>query len=177
MNPSRGSDRITPAALACVAASAAHLWHQPLWPLWAYALCALMALFGLLAGARLIKPGPGAGWVQVFFPVLGLVFALAGLRAVWHAERLLAPDLEGRDLTVVGVISALPQRTEDSLRFRLSIESAHWQGQRVTVPAEVLLGWYAGRWGHQDHASIPALRAGERWRMVLVAPAPGIPAQ
>lgn len=167
MNPSRGSDRITPAALACVAASAAHLWHQPLWPLWAYALCALMALFGLLAGARLIKPGPGAGWVQVFFPVLGLVFALAGLRAVWHAERLLAPDLEGRDLTVVGVISALPQRTEDSLRFRLSIESAHWQGQRVTVPQEVLLGWYAGRWGHQDHASIPALRAGERWRMVV----------
>jgi hypothetical protein len=37
-----------------------------------------MALFGLRAGARLIKPGPGAGWVQVFFPVLGLVFALAG---------------------------------------------------------------------------------------------------
>ena len=44
MNPNRGSDRITPAALACVAASAAHLWHQPLWPLWTYVLCAGMAL-------------------------------------------------------------------------------------------------------------------------------------
>jgi competence protein ComEC len=103
----------------------------------------------------------------VFFSVWGLVFALAGLRAVWHAEQLLAPDLEGRDLSVVGVVSALPQRTEDSLRFRLAIESAHWQGQRVAVPPEVLLGWYAGRWGNQDHASIPALRAGDRWRMVV----------
>jgi len=167
MNPNRGSDRITPAALACVAASAAHLWHQPLWPLWAYALCAGMAMLGLLLGARLLKRWPGTGWMPVFFLVWGLVFALAGLRAVCHAERLLAPDLEGRDLSVVGVVSALPQRTEDSLRFRLSIESAHWQGQRVALPPEVLLGWYAGRWGHQDHANIPALRAGERWRMVV----------
>ena len=167
MNPNRGSDRITPAALACVAASAAHLWHQPLWPLWTYALCAGMALVGLLWGGRLLKRWPGTGWASVFFSVWGLVFALAGLRAVWHAEQLLAPDLEGRDLSVVGVVSALPQRTEDSLRFRLAIESAHLQGQRVAVPPEVLLGWYAGRWGHQDHASIPALRAGERWRMVV----------
>ena len=53
MNPSRGSDRITPAALACVAASAAHLWHQPLWPPWAYALCAVLALLGFWAARRL----------------------------------------------------------------------------------------------------------------------------
>jgi hypothetical protein len=59
MNPSRGSDRITPAALACVAASAAHLWHQPLWPLLAYALCALMAMFGLLLGGSLGLTAPG----------------------------------------------------------------------------------------------------------------------
>ena len=151
MNPSRGTDRITPAALACVAASAAHLWHQPLWPIWAYAMCALMALVALLWGGRLLKRWPGCGWLPVFFSVWGLVFALAGMRAVWHAERLLAPDLEGRDLTVVGVVSALPQRTEDSLRFRLAIETAEWQGQRVKAPPEVLLGWYAGRWGLQDH--------------------------
>jgi ComEC/Rec2-related protein len=130
-------------------------------------MCALMALVALLWGGRLLKRWPGYGWLPVFFSVWGLVFALAGMRAVWHAERLLAPDLEGRDLTVVGVVSALPQRTEDSLRFRLAIETAEWQGQRVKAPPEVLLGWYAGRWGLQDHASIPALRAGERWRMVV----------
>ena len=128
MNPNRGNDRMTPAALACVAGSAAHLWHPALWPLWAYALCAVAALAWLLLVVRRTPHGSSLAWVHVFFPVLGLVFALAGLRAVWHAEHLLAPDLEGRDLSVVGVISALPQRTEDSLRFRLAIESAHWQG-------------------------------------------------
>jgi len=167
MNPNRGSDRITPAALACVAASAAHLWHQPLWPLWAYAICAALGLLCFLAAVRLDRQGLRAGWLAVLVAVSAAVFALAGMRAVWQSENLLAPDLEGRDLSVVGVISALPQRTDDSLRFRLAIESAHWQGQRVAVPPEVLLGWYAGRWGHQDHASIPALRAGERWRMVV----------
>ena len=57
MNPNRGQDRITPAALACVAASAAHLWHQPLWPLWAYAICAALGLLYFLAAVRLDRQG------------------------------------------------------------------------------------------------------------------------
>ena len=167
MTPSRGHDRITPACLACIWATACHLWHEPLWPLWAYALCAMPAGVWLWPRSHRPSTGLGAGVWQVFLPVLGLVFALAGLRALWQAERMLAPPREGRDLSVVGVVSALPQRSEDSLRFRLAIESAHWQGQSVNLPPEVLLGWYAGRWGVQDHASAPDLQAGERWRMVV----------
>ena len=167
MNPNRGKDRITPAALACVAATACHLWHQPLWASAAYVACGLAALCCVWLGGRVSRLWPRMAWVQVFFPVLGLVFAVAGLRAVWHAERLLSPHLEGRDVTVVGVVSALPQRTEDSLRFRLAIESAHWQGERVSLPPEILLGWYSGRWGFQEHGSAPDLKAGERWRMVV----------
>ena len=167
MNPNRGKDRITPAALACVAATACHLWHQPLWASAAYVACGLAALCCVWLGGRVSRLWPRMAWVQVLFPVLGLVFAVAGLRAVWHVERLLSPHLEGRDVTVVGVVSALPQRTEDSLRFRLAIESAHWQGERVSLPPEVLLGWYSGRWGFQEHGSAPDLRAGERWRMVV----------
>jgi len=167
MNPSRGTDRITPAALACVAASAVHLWHQALWPLWAYALCAAASSLCLFIYARFARHGRWVGGLAVFLSAFGVVFALAGLRAVWHADRILSPHWEGRDLSVVGVVSSLPQRTEDSLRFRLAIESAQWQGQPVSVPPEVLLGWYGGRWGAQENASIPALRAGERWHMVV----------
>ncbi|NBY06164.1 MAG: DUF4131 domain-containing protein [Betaproteobacteria bacterium] len=163
----RRPDPITPACLACVLATAAHLWHAPLWPLWAYGLCLTPTLAWLWPWFFHARPQVSSVWWRVFLPVLGGVFALAGLRAVWHDQQMLEPSLEGRDVLVVGVVSGLPQRTEDSLRFRLAIESAQWQGQNVRLPAEVLLGWYAGRWGAQEHAQVPRLQAGERWRMVV----------
>ncbi len=167
MSIRRGPDRITPACLACVLATAAHLWHAPLWPWWAYGLCLMPAWVWLRPRSQHTTPQAVTVLWRVFVPVWAVVFALGGLRAVWQEQHLLAPSLEGRDVQVVGVVSALPQRTEDSLRFRLAIESAQWQGQSVDLPAEVLLGWYAGRWGAQEHAPVPRLQAGERWRMVV----------
>ena len=58
MNPNRGKDRITPAALACVAATACHLWHQPLWASAADVACGLAALCCVWLGGRVSRLWP-----------------------------------------------------------------------------------------------------------------------
>jgi competence protein ComEC len=75
----------------------------------------------------------------------GLVAAgWATLRAEQRLAERLAPALEGRDLTVIGVVDELPQPFDRGLRFRLRIE-------RCVAP--------------RDATAPPAVRAGERWQL------------
>src|SRR6185503_8255856 len=95
---------------------------------------------------------PGAGWLVLAACLLGPLFrkkfltlasafavgfcwalALAHLRL---ADRL-APELEGRDLEVVGVVAGLPALGERGVRFEFEPESA-----AVKLPAKILLSWY-----------------------------------
>jgi predicted membrane metal-binding protein len=66
----------------------------------------------------------GAVWHSVVWCVLSctLAFALAGARASHYVQTALNPALEGRTLHVVGIVANLPQRTEDSARFRFEVE-------------------------------------------------------
>ncbi len=133
------SDQVYPAALACGAAAvlAAWRWHR-------HATAVL---------------------------VLGLVGALVmGLGASgWRAGLLLDDGLpgaiEGRDITVTGVVATLPQVSPSGLRFRFDVESATAGDVAVRIPAQIALGWYNGF--HEEAAlSAPqqSLRAGQRWR-------------
>ena len=87
------------------------------------------------------------------------------------ADRL-APELEGRDLEVIGVVSGLPVQTQRALRFDFEVESAREAGARnVSVPAKLRLAWY--RAAAQEQGDEPPvadgelrpLHPGERWRI------------
>jgi competence protein ComEC len=96
-----------------------------------------------------------AWWRRVF--LLPAAFALGFLWAAGFAQlRLadrLAPELEGRDLAVTGVVTGLPAPTERSTRFTFEPEPS---GTRL--PARILLSWYAPS---------PAVHPGERWWLTL----------
>jgi competence protein ComEC len=75
----------------------------------------LLAL-GMLAVLRLhvLAAASTLGW---FLACTVLVFALTGGRAsVFDAHRL-APTLEGKDIFLTGVITAMPQRNDLALCF------------------------------------------------------------
>ena len=132
-----------------------------------------------------------AGWLSVLMAVVlaaGLGFGLTAWRATEFARHALNPALEGQDLLVTGVVRAMPQRSDEAVRFRMVVESALQQGQPVTLPPQILLGWYAGFGGRSNLPSENTtdpdewalalqrqpqnLRAGERWQMTLRLKAP-----
>ena len=118
-----------------------------------------------------------------------LGFGLTGWRACAFQTTALNPSLEGRDINVTGTVLAMPQIGEDAVRFRLDIDSARLDGQSVTLPPQIMLGWYSGFAGRETKKS-PAeisdpselmlelqrqpqpLRAGERWQMTVRLKAP-----
>jgi len=120
---------------------------------------------------------------------LALGLGLTGLRALAFQGQALAPELEGRDIVVIGTVVAMPQRAEDALRFRLRLESAHLDGQAVVLPPEIQLSWYAGffmappqetlsQGADSSEATLQLqrqpqpMRAGERWQMTARLKAP-----
>src|SRR5919204_1253355 len=117
---------MTLAALA-FAAGAALLQLQPALPAlgWALMLVPLLVL-GLRYRGALVAAALAAG------------FFWAAACAHWRMGDWLAPELEGRDIAVVGVVAALPAITERGMRFEFDVEGA--DGGRL--PKKVLLSWY-----------------------------------
>ena len=104
-------------------------------------------------------------WLVLFACAAGYGWA-AGFAHLRMADRL-AAELEGRDLTLVGVVSSLPVIGERSVRFEFDIESA--PGTEVKLPQKVQLSWYrSGFTNAADEAPAslddPAgVHPGERW--------------
>lgn len=138
--------------------------------------------------------GPGVARRGQQTALAWLLALAAGVLAGWAATdgraaarlaQALAPELEGEDLQVVGLISGMPTRRVEGLRFRFEIESARWRGRPLEigpqVPAAVSLGWYvqAGQGSRANDAvegdAAAAARwpldtlpqAGQRWRFTL----------
>jgi competence protein ComEC len=116
---------------------------------------------------------------------LALGWGSTGLRAVVFQDQALAPALEGVDVQVVGIVTAMPQRSEAGLRFRLQVESAQRVDtaapQPVTLPPQIYLSWYSALQRSEDPAAVPFatlqqgsadLRAGERWALTVRLKAP-----
>jgi competence protein ComEC len=105
--------------------------------------------------------------------VLGctLAFAQAGARASHYAQSTFNPALEGSTLQAVGIVANLPQRMEDSARFRFEVESARDNdGALVQLPPQLLLGWYGNRLNGRDdkvQASPADLRPGDCWQFAV----------
>ena len=140
---------MTLAALAFAAGAAALQLQAELPGAW---WAVLVPLLGL----------PARRWRFLFIPlafVIGFFWAaaLAHLRmADW-----LAPELEGRDLEVVGVVSSLPALGERSVRFEFEVESAPG-GARL--PHKLLLSWHRTPLSEEGAALLEqAVHPGERW--------------
>ena len=130
-----------------------------------------------------------AGVLLVCLMALLLGFGLTGWRAGAFQATALNPSLEGRDIAVTGTVLTMPQIGEDAVRFRLALESARLDGRVVTLPPQIMLGWYSG-FGLRERKSTPVessdasglaldlqrqpqpLRAGERWQMTVRLKAP-----
>jgi competence protein ComEC len=188
---------ITPLALGWIAGTALQLQQGQLWAgevYWGLAAAALMSAYIatridvsrfawvrspsaliLRASAEAgVQAAVGLALVATLSAVLA--FAQAGARASHYAQTVLNPALEGRTLQVVGIVANLPQRTEDSARFRFEVESARdSDGARVQLPPQLLLGWYGNRLnGSDDNVQAPPadLRPGDRWQLAVRLKAP-----
>jgi competence protein ComEC len=95
--------------------------------------------------------------------LLGCTLALLGgvVYADWRADLRLAESLpsaiEGEDIVIEGYIADLPDRGERGTRFLFRARQ-----RPAGVPENLSLSWYAD--GKQ---AIPALRAGEAWRLTV----------
>src|SRR5438105_12582176 len=144
---------MTLAALA-FAAGAALLQLVPALPALGWALCVPVLL---VAGSRHRA-------VLVAAPLAAGVFWAAAC-AHWRMGDWLPSELEGRDLAVVGVVSALPAITERGVRFELEVEGADTR----RLPKTLLLSWYGNTSVEEAPASPLAggVHAGERWAFTV----------
>jgi competence protein ComEC len=93
----------------------------------------------------------------------GLLWAawLAGLRL----DDALPAQWEGRDIQLVGVVAAMPQPYERSLRFEFDVERV--LTPEAVVPAHIALSWWGSAARGEQPATPPELRAGERWQLTV----------
>lgn len=126
---------------------------------------------GALAWVGLRRSGLGPPWnAGRRVALLGLAFALglgwAGWRAQLGMADQLAPDLEGRDLTLTGVVAALPQATPRGWRFEFQPDAPGIPAGKGAaprdLPSRLLLSWYRDKDG-----ALPLLQPGQRWRLTL----------
>jgi competence protein ComEC len=179
-----------PVLFGFVAGAALQLQQRGLWDAGLYAGIAGTAtvLAGLVATATSpAKAAWSARSLATLVLALAAGFALTGLRAATFQAGALAPALEGQDIEVTGRVLAMPQRSDDGLRFRFAVERARLDGQPVVLPPQLYLGWYAG-FGSREPVDVESLdapaallalqrqpqnlRAGETWRMTVRLKAP-----
>ncbi len=170
---------MAPALAGLVSGSALQL-QQPV--LWAWPAYGLMCLAGALLPFSLSLRTKAAARAEVRTALLLLgfallAFALCGLRAARFQSQALDPALEGRDIAVIGVIAAMPQRNETGVRFRLEVEAAAASDGPVRIPPQLYLGWYGSAVPAGDdllelQRQVPELQAGERWQMTVRLKAP-----
>ncbi|MDZ4356531.1 MAG: competence protein ComEC, partial [Variovorax sp.] len=112
--------------------------RQPL--LWEAGVYAALLLAGLVGGWLLWRGRGGRLAVLALSLACGAMAGagLAGWRATAYADGALAPQLEGRDLRLTGVVSQMPQHGEIGTRFRFDVETAQWaEASRDAAPPTV----------------------------------------
>jgi len=142
-----------------------------------------LAAIAFAAGAAFLQQQaalPALGWLwslPVFFSLIAwkrhcavpACFAIGFLWAAgwahWRMADRLAPELEGRDIAVVGVVASLPATGERALRFEFEVESAPG-GEKL--PGRLLLSWYrSSAWEEAPAVLAGAVHPGERWLLTL----------
>ena len=157
-------------ALAWLVGVAVHLQQRALGPAVVGMTAVGVGALGLIAAWRWRRwrRWSGGAWLAALLGVALLAFGASDWRAAQRLAEALPAALEGRDLSVTGVVASLPQRSAAGLRFRFEVESAALDGAPVRLPERLAIGWYRG--AHEDAAEgqpRSELRAGQRWRLTL----------
>ena len=165
-----------PGLLAFVLGTGLQLQQSALYPSWAYTGLLLLALAGPLVLSLAGRLGGRLSCLLLLSCALS-GFGLTGWRASAYSAQALSPQLEGRDVLVTGLVAGMPQWHESGLRFRLALETASAQGVAVRLPEKIDLSWYSGpvvgaQAGFELQVQPQALRAGERWQMMVRLKAP-----
>jgi competence protein ComEC len=145
---------MTLAALA-FAAGAAALQIQPVLPALGWSLVILpLAAASVRYRAALIPLAGAAG------------FFWAAACAQWRVGDWLQPELQGRDIAIVGVVSSLPAIAERSVRFEFDVE---WADGGARLPGKLLLAWYRSASLEEDAPALLAamVHPGERWAFTV----------
>ena len=142
---------------------AAWLQQRPELPglLWIYAFAAVLV-------ARWVSPAPvGPHRLLLLRTADALLCLAAGFlwaALVAHiklADRL-APEWEGRDIELSGVVASLPQVSERGVRFEFDV--ARVMTPLAQVPRHITLTWYSEAEASAAIAPAPP-RPGERWQL------------
>jgi competence protein ComEC len=158
------------ALLGAILGAACQLQQAQLWSL---ATDSALGLGGIaLLGAAARPSAHRYRGVAVLLGAAALAFSLAAARSVQFAQQAISPSLEGREIVLVGMVPAMPQRNEDGLRFRLEVESASIGADPVRLPPELALGWYGAFGGDDPQRQPQDVRAGERWQLTARLKAP-----
>ncbi len=142
-----------------IAGTALQLQQVALWPLVVYGAIGASSSLGLWWFSR-ARHGFGVLMVAVC-----LAISVTGMRASAFADLALAPSLEGRSLLLTGIVTGLPQRSDQGQRFGFEVISALDGETEVSVPDSWLLGWYG--------VPVPRdLVPGQTWRFQVRVKAP-----
>jgi competence protein ComEC len=156
--------------LAWLAGTASQLQQPALWRTSSTAVCVALALVGIAAALLWQRRATAAVPSRLAHALLcAAVAALAFGTTAWRAEaRLaerLAPELEGRDLLLTGVVDRMPQLAPDGFRFVLAVQGGSLDGAPIVPPPLVSLSWSPS--GDDGALAGPhvELTAGQRWRL------------
>lgn len=162
--------RLALAIVAWLLGIALQLQQARLWPEALYIAGLALALATLPVARWRLRVGRSE------LPAMALICIALGAAAFcstgWRAGARLAEQLpaalQGQDLLLTGAIAALPRSAPDGRRFVFEVEHARHLGEPVQVPARVALGWYGGFASDTTAAeSVPELRAGQRWQLLV----------
>ncbi|MGE8363494.1 DNA internalization-related competence protein ComEC/Rec2 [Cupriavidus sp.] len=97
-----------------------------------------------------------SGWARAALIALSVLagFGWSAWRAELRLGERLAPELEGVDLLLGGVVAGLPAQAPRGQRFVFALDETQIHGMASGIPSHVLLSW--------DDAP-PGLRPGERY--------------
>lgn len=144
------------------------LQWQPQLPSMSFLLLTLLLAAAAWLASRLGAARRLGSWTRGLGPfsvvLLGVVWA--GLCADHRLADQLALEDEGRDITLVGVISSLPQPLAEGVAFDFRVERVL---DKVTaVPERLSLAWYPLPARKTRAAvAVPEVHAGERWQLTV----------
>lgn len=128
-----------------------------------------LIMFGALLTALSLRFARGAAFKILLLIVCGAAFgfAWAALLAQHALSEQLPAAWEGRDVTVIGTIDSLPQRSEQGVRFNFAVERVLPQGGTApTLPLRLALAWYSGFAGDAERVE-RMVEPGERWQLTV----------
>ncbi len=134
--------------------------QRELLPVWLTLVCLIVPVG--IAAVIAQKTKIPAAQMGLFLALIALGFAYATLRAHARLSETLPAALEGEPLALIGVVSSLPQRDEQGVRFEFDLERVNG-ALAHQIPSRVSLSWQHGRLNDE----VPQVRAGERWQLAV----------